>query len=114
MISGLTLLNRRIQAYNEKHLTRISMRKIEQAQNGRHRYFVVERFTVKLEECLEHFDIVTTAEIRKRLIKIKSIWMEYAPRCEALYFSKDGNCVARNADHAGLLHDLFLERVDWI
>lgn len=36
------------------------MREQEQPQHRRHGDLVVKRFTVQLEECLEHLDVVAT------------------------------------------------------
>lgn len=62
MVASLSLFYRRIQTHDEKHLTTIFVREEEQSQHRRHRNFVVKRFTVKLEERIEYFDIISTTE----------------------------------------------------
>lgn len=68
MVSSLTLLNRRIQTDHEEHLPGILMRQNEQPQHCGHRDLVIECFTVKLEKCLEYFDIVATTEKKNNTI----------------------------------------------
>lgn len=49
-----------IQRQYEEHLTIVLVRQQEQPQHGGHWNFVVERFTVQLEEGGEHFDVIPT------------------------------------------------------
>lgn len=48
------------ETYNEKHLPVVLMWKEEQSENCRHWYFVIKSFSMKLEERLENFDVITT------------------------------------------------------
>lgn len=60
MVARLSLLDGRVKRHNKEHLPRVLVREQEQTQHRRHRDLVVERFTVQLEERLEHFDVVAT------------------------------------------------------
>lgn len=56
----LTLFDWRVETQDEVHLPAIFVRQKENAQYRIHRDFVIERFSVKLNECRKDLDVIAT------------------------------------------------------